>query len=187
MKRERLVVTVWAVLAAIMWAQPVPAQTWQVRQRGTVLEVFYGSGSSFPQYAVLHLDSGYFRMVHLPYWGWSTSVILMPAFWSQGRYYQGAPVTATWRADGKDLLLFVSGNIGGLQVSLEVRLSPPAGYGLTARVRTTSVTGNVALDNRPGEAFKTVMLSSMRVSSTQWDARAGMYRRACITYHLAAG
>lgn len=83
--------------------------------------------------------------------------------------------------------MFVSGNIGGLQVSLEVRLSPPAGYGLTARVRTTSVTGNVALDNRPGEAFKTVMLSSMRVSSTQWDARAGMYRRACITYHLAAG
>ncbi|MEJ5251955.1 MAG: hypothetical protein HPY54_05725 [Chthonomonadetes bacterium] len=172
MRDTRLTVLIGTLLAALACMHPVSAQVWQVRQRGTILEISYGSGSSFPQYAALHLDSGYFRMVHSPQSGWGTSVILLPAFWSRGRYYQGAPVTATWRTDGRDLLLFVSGTIGGLQVSLEVRLMPPAQYTFVAQVRTLSVTGNVVLDNRPGEAFKPVMLSSMHVSPTQWDARA---------------
>jgi len=37
---------------------------------------------------------------------------------------------------------------------------------------STKVTGSVKLDNRPGEAFKPVMLSSMNDSSTVWDSRA---------------
>lgn len=164
----RLVV---AVCAFALLVQPVLAQTWLVRQRGTVLEIAYGSGSHFPQYAALHLDSSYFRMVYSPQSGWGTSMILMPAFWSGGRYYQGTPVTASWRTEGSDLLLLISGTIASLRVSLEVRLSPPAKNSFIARVRTLNVTGNIALDNRPAEAFKPVMLSSMHVSTTQWDAR----------------
>jgi hypothetical protein len=53
-----------------------------------------------------------------------------------------------------------------------VRLSPPAKNSLVAQVKTLSVTGNLTLDNRPGEAFKPVMLCSMHVSPTQWDTRA---------------
>ncbi len=167
--------SVWRVIAVIWWVLTathcVLAQTWRVSQRGAILEIAYGSGSSFPQYAALHLDSSYFRMVYSPQAGWGTSVILMPAFWSQGRYYQGAPVTATWRTEGKDLILSLTGTISALQVALEVRLNPPGGNRLVAHVRTTSVTGNIPLDNRPGEAFKPVMLSSMRASATRWDAR----------------
>lgn len=169
----------WRALGWVMvWGTLVlsaSAQTWQVRQRGTILEIAYGSGGHFPQYAALHLDSSYFRMVYSPQSGWGTSVILMPAFWSAGRYYQGAPVTATWRTEGSDLLLWLTGRISGLQVSLEVRLFPPAPGRLVAQVRTRSVTGTIPLDNRPGEAFKPVMLSSMRISATQWDVQ-----RACV-------
>jgi len=161
----------WWLLIALLAVQPVSAQRWLARQRGTVLEIAYGTGSYFPQYAALHLDSSYFRMVYSPQSGWGTSVILMPAFWSKGRYYQGAPVTASWRTEGSDLLLLVSGTISTLQVSLEVRLSPPVNNSFTAQVRTLEVTGNIALDNRPGEAFKPVMLSSMHVSASQWDTR----------------
>lgn len=161
----------WMLFAVMVCALPVSAQTWLVQQRGTVLEISYGSGTHFPQYAALHLDSSYFRMVYAPQSGWGTSVILLPAFWSQGRYYQGAPVTASWRTEGKDLVLSVSGAIAGLRVSLEVRLAPPSAYSFVAEVRTTNVTGTVLLDNRPGEAFKPVMLSSMRISATQWDTR----------------
>lgn len=164
----------WLIaLSAMLWVflSPASAQTWLVRQRGTVLEIAYGSGSQFPQYAALHLESSYFRMVYSPQSGWGTSVVLMPAFWSGGRYYQGAPVTTSWRTEGNDLLLLLSGTISSLHVSLEVRLSPPAQNSLIARVRTLSITGNVALDNRPGEAFKPVMLSSMHISATQWDTR----------------
>ena len=37
-----------------------------------------------------------------------------------------------------------------------------------------STSGSVLIDSRPGEAFKPVFLSSMRVSDTQWDARAAV-------------
>jgi len=172
--RGKTAMSRWYVLAGILMvsAQSVLAQTWLVRQRGTILEIAYGSGSHFPQYAALHLDSSYFRMVYSPQSRWGTSVILMPAFWSGGRYYQGAPVTASWRTEGNTLLLSLSGTIASVQVSLEVRLSPPAKNSLVAQVKTLSVTGNLTLDNRPGEAFKPVMLSSMHVSPTQWDTRA---------------
>src|SRR5579859_6721373 len=36
----------------------------------------------------------------------------------------------------------------------------------------TTVAGNTQLDHRSGEAFKPLMLSSMHVSSTQWDTQA---------------
>lgn len=149
---------------------PALAQTWRVSQRGTLLEIFYGSGSNWPQYAALHVDSSYFRMVYSPQSGWGTSIILLPAFWSQGRYYQGAPVNVSWRIEGADLILSVSGTIASLSVSEEVRLHPPAQEVFTAQVAAT-VTGDVPIDNRPGEAFKPVMLSSMHISDRLWDTQ----------------
>jgi hypothetical protein len=101
--------------------------------------------------------------------GWGTSIIVPPAFWAGGRYYQGTSVTATWRTDGVDLMLVVTGSIGGLSFASEIRLSPPVRDSIVARISTT-VSGSVRLDNRPGEAFKPVVLSSMRESPMIWDA-----------------
>lgn len=145
--------------------------SWSVTRRGDILEIAYGRDADFPQVAALHLDSGYFRMNTDPGSGWGTSVILLPAFWSDGIYHQGAPVAAEWTIDGCDLRITLAGTIAGLQVSGEVRLSPPANNTLVAVV-TIHVSGSATLDNRPGEAFKLVMLSSMHESDTVWDALA---------------
>ena len=162
--------------------QEVAAQeTWKCTQRGTILEIAYGSGTSWPQYAALHLDSSYFRLVHDTDAGWGTSIILLPAFWSGGIYYQGAPVAYTCHTDGSDLVMSITGTIDGLSVSLEVRISPPADDSIVAQV-TTQVNGSVSIDPRLGEAFKPVMLSSMHISSTIWDA-AYAYA-GCCTYPI---
>lgn len=150
------------------------AKTWSVTRSGLVLEIGYGSGASFPQYAALHLDSSYFRMVYSTTAGWGTSVILLPALWSKTScprdYCQGAPVTATWRKSGASLVLSIRGTIATLKVVVTVMLTPPVDSALAARVFAT-VTGTVRLDgNRPGEAFKPVMLSSMHDSPAVWDS-----------------
>ncbi len=59
------------------------SNTWSVSQNGTLLEIAYGSGTSFPQYAALDLNSSYFRMIYSSSAGWGTSVILLPVYWSQ--------------------------------------------------------------------------------------------------------
>jgi len=169
----------WLVLSAALAV--ANAQSWSLRVRGSVLEIFYGTGGSTPQYAALHLDSSYFRMNYGPGSSWGTSIILMPAFWSGGRYYQGAPVSWSYRVEGGDLVLLLSGSIASLQVSLQVRLLPPRSNELLAYV-SASVSGSVPIDNRPGEAFKPVMLSSMRVSSTLWDAQSAYAE--CSTYTI---
>src|SRR5262245_32860430 len=148
-----------------------PAASWSVSPNRSVLEIAYGGGGDFPQVAALHAESGYFRMRYLPDSGWGTSVVLMPALWSGGSYHQGAPVAPTGLVDGADLVLTLTGSIAGLAISSQVRLSPPDGRSVSAHVRTT-VSGDASLDDRPGEAFKPVMLSSMRVSPTLWDAPA---------------
>jgi len=151
---------------------PTPVTSaWSVTRNGSVLQINYGSGTSFPQYAALHTESGYLRMNAGPGSGWGTSVVIVPSFWSGGQYFQGAPVTATSRADGADLLISFSATISTLAVQGEIRLQPPGQTVLTATVIVT-VDGSVALDRRPGEAFKPVMLSSMRVSAALWDAQS---------------
>jgi hypothetical protein len=142
-----------------------------VRRRGRELRVHYGRDDRHPQYAALHLDSSYLRLNHGPGAGWGTSLVLLPSFWSRGRLRQGAPVAATWRAEGPDLLVTVDGAIGGLVASIDVRLLAPGDGHLRARV-AARVLGTVRVDERPGEAFKVVTLSSMRVSATSWDATA---------------
>jgi hypothetical protein len=151
------------------------ARTWSVTRNGRVLDIGYGSGRSFPQYAALDLNSSYFRMIYSTTAGWGTSVILLPALWSKAScptdYCEGAPVTATWRKSGARLVLSVRGVIATLKVAVTVTITPPADGALVAQV-SVKVTGKVRLDgNRPREAFKPVMLSSMHDSSALWDAR----------------
>lgn len=146
------------------------------------LQIYYGSGRNFPQYADLDKSAGEFRMVYTtacpprPPSCWGTSVFLLPALWSMTScptdYCQGAPVTVTHRLSGADLVLSVRGTIATLKVTVTVTLVPPAHGRLVARV-FAKVTGTVKLDgDRPGEAFKPVMLASMHDSSTTWDSSA---------------
>lgn len=174
----------WGYVVAlflIIVGSKAESQEWSLRVRGTVLEIFYGTGGNTPQYAALHLDSSYFRMNYGPQSGWGTSVILMPAFWSRGVYYQGAPVSWSYRLEGYDLVLLLSGTIASLQVNLQVRLLPPRPNEFIALVNA-SLTGSISLDNRPGEAFKPVMLSSMRVSQTSWDTQRAYAE--CASYSI---
>jgi hypothetical protein len=146
-------------------------QSWSVTLRGDTLEIAYGRGSDYPQYAVLHLDSGCLRMVYGPDCGWGTSVVVMPSFWERGNYYQGAPIQAAWSIDGDVLVVSFSGTIQDLDVTGTISLSPPAHDSIRADV-AVDMTGTVNLDDRPGEAFKPVMLSSMHVSSENCDCQS---------------
>ncbi len=144
---------------------------WVVTESGGVLQIAYGSGTNFAQYGALHLSSSYFRLNYGPNSSWGTSVVLFPAFWSGGVYYQGAPVSDySWQVVNQNLVLSLAGTIGGLNVASQVNLSPPAESSITAQI-TTTVAGSIPLDNRPGEAFKPVTLSSMHISSTEWDTQ----------------
>lgn len=144
--------------------------SWSVTQRGSIVEVAYGKGADFPQYAAIHLESGYFRMNYGPESGWGTSIILLPSFWENGAYYQGAPISYTWRTEGSDLLFSFAGNISNLNVSGIIRIAPPS-QNLLSAIISVNVDGNAELDNRPSEAFKPVMLSSMHISPSIWDAQ----------------
>jgi hypothetical protein len=150
--------------------------TWKVTvpPSGNPWSIAFGSGTEFPQFAALDPRSGYFRLVCKTTWG--TSIVLPPSFWSGGVLRQGMPLEASYRVEGERLLIDASGVRDGLTVHLRVSLSPPGDGRIAAEVNGRCE-GNIALDTRPGEAFKPVMLSSMRVSptksvaqSTEWDA-----------------
>ena len=152
---------------------PPPAvsvvSAWSASQNGTILQVSYGRAGL--QYAALHTESGYIRMNAGAGSAWGTSAVIVPCIWTGGRYLQGAPISTTWRVDGTDFLISFAANVSTLSVHGEVRLLPPTPTGISAIV-TVTVDGDVALDVRPGEAFKVVMLSSMHVAANVWDARA---------------
>ena len=143
---------------------------------GDPWSIAYGSGVDFPQFAALDPKSGYFRLVCNTTWG--TSIVLTPSFWSGGALTQGMPLAATYHLDGQRLVIDATGSRNGLKVTLRVTLSPPGEGRIAAEVDGRSE-GSIALDARPGEAFKPVMLSSMRMAvdgadtvSKKWDARA---------------
>jgi hypothetical protein len=123
----------------------VELKSWSVSQKGTILEIGYGSHASFPQYAALYLCSGYFRMTYGSKGGWGTSVILLPSFWESGEYRQGAPINATWETSGNDLVISFNGRISSLNVDGKIRLLPPGEDNLVAEV-SVKVDGNVQLD-----------------------------------------
>lgn len=163
----------WAcvLLAVIACNGCDEAPAWSVARNGSILEVAYGSGRDSPQYAALHLESGYFRMNYGPGSGWGTSVVLVPSFWKGGVLYQGVPIDASWQARSRDLVIQIEGTASQLSFEVGLQISPPSGDSLTAVV-TAITNGDVVLDDRPGEALKLVMLSSMHVSSDLWDAQS---------------
>jgi hypothetical protein len=145
--------------------------SWCAAQRGDIVEFGYGSGAEFPQYAALHTESGYFRIISGPGSGWGTSVVLLPSFWSGGSYYQGGRMTARWSSEGANLAISFSAILLGLSIQGLIRLEPPHADSVSATV-AVQLDGSVELDPRPGEAFKPVMLSSMRVASDVWDSQS---------------
>lgn len=153
-------------------ASPVSVnRSWSVAQRANVVEVGHGSGSDFPQHAALHTDSSFLRLNYGPGSGWGSSLILLPSLWNAGRYYQGAAITTTWRHDGADLVILFEGNIASLHAHGQIRLPPPGPNLISAMVRVHTH-GTASLDDRPGEAFKPVALSSMHMSGGRWDAES---------------
>ncbi len=160
-------------------SSPTPSPTpppstlypWGAKLNGNILEIAYGSGNDFPQYAAFYTNSSYFRMVYGPDSGWGTSIILMPSFWESGNYYQGAPISASWNKVGDNLVIPFTGTISNLQVEGKITLSPPIQDQIEAHV-TIITDGSAQIDTRPGEAFKPVMLSSMHISDSEWDSQS---------------
>ncbi len=66
------------------------AMSWSVTQRGSIIEIAYGNGTDFPQYAALHLESSYLRMNYGPDSGWGTSVILLSFLLEEGHLLSGS-------------------------------------------------------------------------------------------------
>ncbi len=147
------------------------AGAWSVIQRGFELRMLFGGADSRAQHAALHLDSSYLRLCPSPDSGWGTSAILLPAFWTRGQLLQGAAVAVSWAAKGKDLLLEARGRVALLDVDLEVGITQPTDGRLSARVGARA-RGEVRPDQREGEAFRMVTLSSMRIDDRHWDARS---------------
>lgn len=150
---------------------PTVLKFWSASQRGSIVEVSYGSGTCFPQYAALHIDCGFLRINWGPHSGWGTSLVLLPSLWVAGEYYQGAPIDIQCRLDGSDFLIYFSGAIATLKAFGHIRLTPPQSnlFSGTATVRTS---GTADLDHRQGETFKPLALSSMHVMEDQWDAQS---------------
>jgi hypothetical protein len=67
-------------------------------------------------------------------------------------------------------IISFDGIIAGISIQGQIRLLPPSYKSISAEV-TVAVNGEVALDNRPGEALKPVMFSSMHIASDAWDAQ----------------
>jgi hypothetical protein len=144
--------------------------SWTTTDNG-ILQVGYGQGTNFPQYAALDLKSGFLRLIYSQTSVWGTSVVLTPSFWTGGTYFQGCQITATTSTLGSDLLISFTGTISTLSFQGNVLISPPANNSISAAV-SISTSGSLTLDNRASEAFKPVMLSSMHISSDKWDAQS---------------
>jgi hypothetical protein len=151
-------------------ATPTKNKSWDVVQTDQIFEVSYGGNFDFPQYAALHTESAFLRLNYGKLSGWGTSIVLLPSFWSAGRYYQGAPIKTSWRTEDSDLVFAFTGLIGGLLVDGQILLEPPAANLISGTV-ILFFQGGIDLDRRAGEAFKPVVLSSMHTSANYWDAR----------------
>lgn len=145
-------------------------------QVGPELQIYYGSGTNFPQYGTLHLSSGYLRLVSGPTSVWGTSIVLMPSFWSPScpvnDYCQGAPVSARAYTLGAMLVVQIAGTIGGLTVVERLVIAPPQPNLVTAHLSAVLYgTATLESDTHPWEAFKPVMFSSMHDDASNWDSK----------------
>ncbi len=173
------------VLSAALFCGAIcSADQWSTSTSGSLLQFNYGSGGNTPQYGVLDLTSSYFRMNYGPASGWGTSILTMPSYWSGGSLFQGTAVVASTQVVGANLVLTVDGTSNSLHTHETITIAPPSGNAITAQVAATT-SGTVALDNRPGEAFKPVFLSSMHESPTSWDASSAYV--GSTTYGFPSG
>lgn len=202
MKKSFIIIfSVWLALLFTFLNQPsakASDPTWTWTQVGNELRIHYGSGTDFPQYAVLHLNDSYFRLNYGPESGWGTSVILLPVFWSteatcpdddadnEDGLCQGAPVTLvnnSPRVEGSELIISIMGIIGQseqLTVNIDISLWPPQKNKYIMAQVSAKVQGSVTLiDERiqQNEGFKPVTLSSMHISPQKWDTQAAY---ACL-------
>lgn len=132
------------------------------------LRIAYGTQSHSPQYAVLHLNDSYLRLTNGPECGWGTSVVTMPVYWSGGKNHQGVKIHVEAAVQGDNLVVQSNGMSNTLQNSTTIEFYPPLDGLIAARVKTRTI-GTLALDDRIGEAFKPVFLSSMHISDLNWD------------------
>jgi hypothetical protein len=159
---------------------PINGTNWSINLEEDILEIAYRTGDRYPQYAALHLNDSYFRMVYGSQSNWGTSVIIMPSFWENGVLYQGAPVSYSYHEEGPDLIISLTGRISSLSVKADLQIFPPSENSISVQV-SVSVDGNVNLDYRPDETFKLVTLSSMHISPGIWDSCYAFVNSSFIT------
>lgn len=149
------------------------SKTWSYNYNNSpddpTLEIAYGTGEDFPQYGVLHLNSGYLRLNFGPGAGWGPSIITLPSFWEGGALHQSAQVIPQIQEDGETMIINYSSSISSLDVDGKITLQPPVTGMIAARI-DIEVTGNVVLDNKPGEAYQMVKLPSMNIGNDNWDS-----------------
>jgi hypothetical protein len=175
MNRIKVGMVMLVAIASAGSAHAAGLGAWSVQYTGannSQLQVYYTTATGTSQYAALDTASSYIRFVNGPSSGWGTSVCLLPCYWSGGVLYQGAPVTVVVSKSAGKLVLDLNGTIGTLVVSERVAISPPSHHQIVADVSVQIVSGTAVLDDRPGEAFKYVFLSSMHESPTSWDSSA---------------
>ncbi len=161
-----------------------PGAVWAVSRTGNLVSLNFGSGASYPQFGVIDVTSGYARFVYGPSGGWGPSVILPPSFWSGQVLYQSAPVAVSWSIVCDSLHVDFTGTLGGLSFAGTLDVDPPGVDRLVARVAVTT-TGTVPIDVRPGEAFKTAMISTMNESDTSWDSMSALVGGQSIIFPQA--
>jgi len=153
---------------------------WNLTQHEDILELGYGKGGDFPQYAALHLNDSYFRLNYGPGCGWGTSTILLPVFWETGKRgpTQGSRIRVEeCKLEGRDCDLFFSGIIASLEAHGQLHLMAPRSDSISVLVRL-SLDGKVTLNHhRSFEMFKPVMLSSMHIAADKWDAKSAFVGR----------
>lgn len=156
---------------------------WVVTLSGSELQFAYGTPNKRTQYGALDLNSGFLRLRHSGSADFGTALLLLPAFWSDGVYYQGAdpgaPLTQAWREEGSTLVLTLTAAAHGLAVSTVVQVAPPDNGVITAQVANT-ITGDAPIDSRPGEAFKPILLTSRHAGPADWAAQSAFIQNRVI-------
>ena len=143
---------------------------WAASASANSITLYFGSGTTFPEYVTIDTCSSYTRFVYGPLGGWGSSVILAPVFWTADGLQQAKYINTQIYTTCDQALIVLAGTLAGLSFSGTLSIDAPANDKLTAHVSmTTSGTVTLATD-RPWEAFKPVMISTMYESSTVWDA-----------------
>jgi hypothetical protein len=159
------------------------AQTWGVSTSinnvgRPALNISYGSPQTgYPECAEFDMGSSFFRLSPDSSTAWASSILLNPAYWSNNIYNQGGTLTLqSHSVVNGNLVLNFTGIIGSLSTASTVTIHPPAmavtGTNAVDSIQadvSVAVTGSVVLDQRPGEAFKVMAVSSMHDSDTVWD------------------